>query len=212
MEIEVRSKLYLGLFLALGIGIGLTLPSAVATMTGKHGHGSSGHGHVASNSQIDGEMRTQISRSGVLELNYPPELAIQLFTAEGEMYWLEDVGWNPAFLRGDGFNRNDVFAVGDNTFITVNYDGENGVAEYARVVPGKTAGLIEVRVRARGEGSTAEVTYNMASLGVEGDAALARVTVEAFADEMANWQAAIEANDDKIQEWLASRPGRDRSR
>ncbi len=150
-------------------------------------------------------MRVQITRSGTVETRFPPHLATQLFSAEGEIYWLGDVGWNPAILRGDGFSRSDVFAVANNTFVTVAFDAENGVAQYARVEAGKTAGLIEIKVRAKDTGSIAEVTYTMTSLSDEGDEALAAVTDEAFAAEMAKWQDAIEANYHKIHAWFVSR-------
>ncbi|MGI9503295.1 MAG: hypothetical protein ACR2RE_09600 [Geminicoccaceae bacterium] len=198
-------KLYLVLSLVLGIGIGLIAPTVMAIAGGSGDHHSSGHGSSAASSHALSETRTQISRSATVETKYPPEQAIQLFTAEGEKYWLGDVGWNPAFLRGDGFSRNDIFAVGSNIFITTNYDAQDGVAEYARVQLGKTAGIVEVRVSAHGDGSMAEVTYNMASLNSEGDAVLAKMTDEAFAAEMANWQATIEANDAAIDGWIASR-------
>ncbi|MCP4382799.1 MAG: hypothetical protein GY798_15495 [Hyphomicrobiales bacterium] len=165
------------------------------------GHGGSSHGTTAS----DLTPRVQITRSGTVETKYPPRLATQLFSAEGEIYWLGDAGWDPAILRGDGFSRSDVFALADNTFITVAFDAEKGIARYARVQAGKSAGLIDIKVRAHGTGSIAEVTYAMTSLSEEGDAALSAITEEAFAIQMAEWQTAIEASDDEIHDWLASR-------
>ncbi len=147
----------------------------------------------------------QITRRGAVETKYPPQRAIWLFTAEGEKHWLGEIGWNPSFLRGDGFCRHDVFAVGATTFITIAFDAEAGVAQYARVERDKTAGIIEIEVTANDGGSLASVTYAMTSLGDEGDKVLEAMTDEAFAAEMASWQAAIAAHGEPIDDWLASR-------
>ena len=194
------AKLSLALAVALGAAVGAVAPTSTAIA----GEGT-GHKPAAHSTQPSGEPRMQITRSATVETKYPPRLAIQLFTAEGEKYWLGDLGWNPSFPRGDGFNRGDVFAVGPNTFITIAYDGAAGIAQYARVEQGKTAGIIEIEVDAKGNGSIARVTYSMASLSNEGDTALEAMTDAAFAAEMASWQDAIAANDDAIHRWLASR-------
>jgi hypothetical protein len=199
------SKLSLAFSLVLGIGIGLVAPLFVAIASDGVGHGNSSHGTTTNAIQPKGEARMHVTRSATVETKYPPHLTIQLFTAEGEKYWLGDIGWNPSFLRGDGFSRNDVFAVGPNTFITIAYDAEAGIAQYARVEQGKTAGIIDIEVTASNGGSAAKVTYNTTSVSDDGDEALGSMTDEAFAAEMASWQAAIAANDDAIHNWFASR-------
>ena len=201
----MATKLALTLSVALGIGIGLAAPTLMAIAEDTTGHGNSGHGTTAHVSPQTGENRMEVTRTGTVETKYPPQLAIQLFTGEGEKYWLGDVGWNPAFPRGDGFNRGDIFTVGPNTFITIAYDAAAGVAQYARVEQGKSAGIIDIQVSANSGGSVATVTYSMAGLSDEGDTAMEALTDEAFSAQMAAWQAAIEANDDAIHGWLASR-------
>ena len=199
------SKLYLGLSLVLGIGIGLIAHSAITTIASKHGGESSGHDPHATSDHAPDETRVQISRRATITLEYPPEQAIQLFTAEGETYWLGDLGWNPAMLRGDGFHKNDVFAVGNNTFIVADYDTANGTVKYARVETGKSSGIVDISISAEGSGSVVEVAYNMTGLSDDGDNALAEMTDEVFATHIASWRTAIEANATKIQNWLASR-------
>ncbi|WP_171181733.1 hypothetical protein [Ruegeria sp. HKCCD8929] len=118
-------KLALAAAMVLGIGIGLTAPTVVA-FAQSNGHGHSSNGHAAAPT---GEAFMPIIRSANVDVQYPPHLAIQLFTAEGEKLWVGDRGWNPTYLRGDGFHRGDAFAVGPFTFITTAYDQEAGLAE-----------------------------------------------------------------------------------
>jgi len=80
------SKLYLGLSFVLGIGISLIAHSAITSIASKHGAGSSGHYPQANSDHTPSETSVQISRSAMIEIYYPPEQAIQMFTAEGEIY------------------------------------------------------------------------------------------------------------------------------
>lgn len=203
MRTAMASKFALTLSVALGIGLAANTLMAIAEDT--TGHGKSGHGTTAHVSTPTMGNRMNVTRTGTVETKYPPQLAIQLFTGEGEKYWLGDAGWNPSFPRGDGFDQGDVFVVGSNTFITITYDAATGVAQYARVEQGKSAGIIDIQVSSNGSGSVANVTYRTAGLSDAGDAAIGALTDEAFKAQMASWQAAIEANNDAIHRWLASR-------
>ena len=115
-----------------------------------------------------------------------------------------DRGWNPTYLRGDGFHRGDAFSVGPFTFITTAYDQEAGLAEYIRLFPGNNMALIRVEAAPNGSGSTATVTFEMTRLGEEGDARVA-AEAEGFEAEIAEWEERIVRFDDDIHAWLASR-------
>lgn len=196
----MKSKLALTAAVVLGIGIGLTVPSVVAfAQSSGHGHSTGGQTELPA-----GEVAMPTIRTGTVEVNYPPQLAIQLFTAEGERLWVGDRGWNPSYLRGDGFHRGDVFAVGPFTFITTAYDQTAGLAEYIRLFPGNNMALIRVEAAPSGSGSTATVTFEMTSLGEEGEARVA-AEAEGFEQEMADWEERIARFDADIHTWLASR-------
>jgi hypothetical protein len=196
----MTSKLALAAAVFLGIGIGLTAPTVVAFAQ------SSGHGHASDNHAATpaGEAAMPTVRSATIDVKYPPNLAIQLFTAEGEKLWVGDRGWNPTYLRGDGFHRGDAFSVGPFTFITTTYDQESGLAEYIRLFPGNNMALIRVEAAPSGSGSTATVTFEMTSLGEEGDVRVA-AEAEGFELEIAEWEERIVRFDDDIHAWLAAR-------
>lgn len=179
-------------------------------MTMKHMATDAGGGHAMRHRHPAGAAshvgpRAQVSHRAGLALPYPPAQAIWLFSAEGERLWLEDQGWNPDVLRGDGFGENDVFALHGTVFITVIFDADAGRAQYARVKEGETAGMVRVDVRPDAGGSSVEVRYDMTGLSDAGDAALGHMTDAAFAEEIAGWQKAIEANAARIEPWLAAR-------
>lgn len=152
------------------------------------------------------EGRIRVSRTGTVATRYRAGQAIYLFSAEGEISWLGDVGWDPAILSGDGFGIGDVFALHDNTFITLDFNARAGKTRLARIQEGLSAGIVDIEVRDDKSGSVAIVTYTMTSLSEAGDAKLNAMTEDAFADEMRRWQTAIEENSDKIAEWFKSRP------
>lgn len=146
-----------------------------------------------------------ITRRAGFTLPYPPQQAIRLFSAEGEKLWLGEKGWNPDIRRGDGFSPGNVFVQGETVFVTAAFDPARGVARYARVRHGHTAGMVDVRVAAEGQGARVSVSYAMTGLGAEGNDALASTTEAAFAEEIAGWAAAIAANHAAIASWLAAR-------
>ena len=76
----MTSKLALAASVIFGIGVGLTAPSVVGFAQ------NSGHGHASNNHAATpaGEDIMPTVRSATVDVKYPPHLAIQLFTAEGE--------------------------------------------------------------------------------------------------------------------------------
>jgi len=139
-----------------------------------------------------------VERTATVRLSVPPAEALPHFTPEGERAWVPD--WDPEPLHtidGSLARAGAVFrtaAKGEETlWITLRVDRKAGEADYVRVTPGNRLGTVHVRCRARGTGSEVELTYRLTSLGPEGDEALAVMTPEAFASELAGWRSAIEA-------------------
>ena len=129
---------------------------------------------------------------GEVPVALPPERARFLFTAAGERLWAP--GWEPAFPAGEEEDQGSVFvtvAGGVETFWVIVASGESSV-RYARVAPGVSAGTVEVRLRAGGDGTVAEVAYDLTALSDEGDAALAGLE-SGYAGFLGEWRDAIAA-------------------
>jgi hypothetical protein len=97
----------------------------------------------------------------------PPERTMHLFTPVGERRWAPH--WDPRFPageQGDGSEPGTVFLTGDTHWVVVDHTPDR--VRYARFTPGVRAGTVEVVVRADGEGTIADVTYDITPLA-EGD-------------------------------------------
>ena len=85
-------------------------------------------------------------------------------------------------------------AQGEETlWITLRVDAAAGEADYVRITPGNRLGTVHVRCRRAAEGADVEVTYRLTALSPAGEAALAAMTPEAFAAELAGWERSIAA-------------------
>jgi hypothetical protein len=117
--------------------------------------------------------------TGSLRVALPPERAAALFTPEGERAWAQ--GWAPEY-PADG----PVFLTHDGATVWV----ELGDLRYARVTPGVQAGTVSVRLTPDGDGSRAEVTYDLTALS-------GAARLDAFAAEfdamLATWERDIAA-------------------
>jgi hypothetical protein len=130
---------------------------------------------------------------GIVRIPLPVDRVMPLFTPEGERAWAP--GWDPSYpagLTGDGADTGTVFltehgattiwAVVERTYDTV---------RYARVTPGRWAGLVEVRCRPDGpEATCAEVTYDLTALTDEGEAALQEFAA-GYDDYLGEWEKAL---------------------
>ena len=119
--------------------------------------------------------------SHTLRVPLPVERALHLFTPVGERAWAP--GWDPVFPAGetgDGAAPGIVFLTGESVWIVV--DREPRRLRYVRVTPGVRAGTVEVRLRADGPHTLADVTYETTALGDE-----------PFDPEIAHWEEAIRA-------------------
>ncbi len=118
--------------------------------------------------------------AGSLHVALPPTQAAALFTPEGERAWAH--GWAPEYPVGDG----PVFTTHDGATVWV----ELGDLRYARVTPGVQAGTVAVRLAPEGDGSRAEVTYDLTALSDDADLAAFAAGFDAM---MAEWERAIAA-------------------
>lgn len=117
-------------------------------------------------------MAQRITRTGGFELPLKPEVAIGLFTAEGERSWIP--GWVPEYPEdgavhdalGAVFIRRDSDAV--HVFVVV----ANGplLRRYARVTEGFTAGTVEVACEPAAVGTVVRVAFDLTALSPEGAA------------------------------------------
>lgn len=139
-----------------------------------------------------------VERAGVVRLEMSPAEALPHFTPEGERAWVP--GWDPEPLHaveGSLSRAGAVFrtaAQGEETlWITLRVDAAAGEADYVRITPGNRLGTVHVRCRRAAEGADVEVTYRLTALSPAGEAALAAMTPEAFAAELAGWERSIAA-------------------
>jgi hypothetical protein len=118
--------------------------------------------------------------TGSLHVALPPDRAAALFTPEGERAWAH--GWAPEYPASGG----PVFTTDDGATVWV----ELGELRYARVTPGVQAGTVAVRCLPEGDGTRAEVTYDLTALSDDAD--LARFAA-GFDEFMASWERDIAA-------------------
>lgn len=112
---------------------------------------------------------------GTLEVGMPPEQAFQLFTARGELAWVE--GWHPDFPADtpDDSEPGTVFTThhGEHgTFWSVTSRQGRETIAYSLTSPGDRAGLIIVGLRPSASGTTVTVTHDLTALVPEADPAL----------------------------------------
>lgn len=133
-------------------------------------------------------MPRAVCRSAELSVPLARDLAMVLFTAEGEREWAAD-GWDPQFAtpeRRDGPGA--VFTTGHaGPTIWVMVDHRPDCIRYARTTAGLTAGTIAIDVVATTQDETwVRVTYDLTALSAAGEAWLA--DFEAGYDaEIASW-------------------------
>jgi hypothetical protein len=137
-----------------------------------------------------------VTHSGTFDLDDPPEKAIYLFTAPGEVVWVP--GWEPTILSGDGFEQGTVFLTGhgdeSTIWVVVDFDTKAYRARYARITPASRAGTVEVRLHTNDSGgSTVEVSYELTALNESGNQNLAGFDDEAYAEMLIEWKTLVVA-------------------
>jgi hypothetical protein len=135
-----------------------------------------------------------VTHTGRFHVDAPPEQAICLFTAPGEILWAD--GWHPVILSGDGTEKGTVFVTTHNEEVTiwvvVDFDPQSFHVRYSRVTPSIRAGTVEVFVRPDGQsGSIVEVTYQLTALSETGNRDLEQFDAQAYSEMMAEWENEI---------------------
>jgi len=122
--------------------------------------------HKSETEAGSGEVST-MKMVGSLRVALSPAEAFRLFTATGERAWVD--GWEPSFPDpvADDAAAGTVFetAAGGHraTWIVVDRDGDRRI-RYARVVTGRDAGTVEVRLAPAGDETEVTVTYQLTAL------------------------------------------------
>jgi hypothetical protein len=138
-------------------------------------------------------MPSRLVLYGIVNIPLPVDRAMHLFTPEGEREWAP--GWDPSYpagLSGDGSATGTVFVTehGADTIWAVVQRTDDTV-RYARVTPGRWAGLVDVRCRPEGPDATcAAVTYDLTALTEEGETALQEFAA-GYDEYLAEWERVL---------------------
>jgi len=139
------------------------------------------------------------SHIGEVLVALPPARAIHAFTAEGERAWAP--GWAPRYAAGAADAPGTVFttAAGGVPTIWVILERTPLTAVYARVTPGVSAGTVSVALRpdGDGDGTVADVAYDLTSLGGDADEELERFSA-GFDEMLATWERLIAGAADRF--------------
>ncbi|CZF78618.1 hypothetical protein GCE9029_00952 [Grimontia celer] len=144
-----------------------------------------------------------VSHSHTVSVPFPPEQSAFLFTGLGEVLWTPN--WHPTFIKGNGFQPNDVFinAASNNTvFVVTQFDVEQGQISYTRLEPQKTVGTIDLIITGDGQGSQVAITYTLTALNKESESEIRALTAKAYATEMKLWESNIASMKQEIKNWL----------
>lgn len=142
-----------------------------------------------------------VAHTHTIHVDYEPQTAARLFTAEGEVHWTPN--WIATLIKGDCFRNNDIFTNTHGTIFIVNdYDPERGHIAYSRVAPGMSAGTIEIFITPEGEGASVQITYRMTGLSEEGNESVRQMTADAYAAEMMSWEDDIKIRKNEVDQWL----------
>jgi hypothetical protein len=129
-----------------------------------------------------------IRLTGGFSVAAPPERAFHYFTPHGEREWAP--GWDPHFPSAD----ETVFEThhSSTTWVVVDWDPGQRI-RYARIARGLTAGTVDVRLAAQGDGATeVTVTYGLAALTDAGREHLERFAAD-YEGYLRSWEEAIAA-------------------
>ena len=140
----------------------------------------------------------EVIRTGTVRVALPPDEALELFTAEGEIGWAP--GWQPRHVSPpDGSPVvGGVWLTGEGAEETIwrvqKFDRAAHEAEYLRITPGNRVVTVQVRLAADGTGSLATVSYRALAISEAGRAWVDSFTAERYATRRREWQALIAAH------------------
>ena len=135
----------------------------------------------------------RVRLTGDLRVPLPPGDAFRLFTPLGERDWVH--GWDPRFPAPDGDDSapGTVFTTAAQghraIWLVVDRDDGRGI-RYARVVDGRDAGTVAVRLAAADGYTRVTVTYELTALTEAGDRWLRRFT-DGYPAFLQSWEHAL---------------------
>jgi hypothetical protein len=139
-----------------------------------------------------------IRLSATLTLGGPVADVFELFSPLGEKLWVP--GWDPELLHPHGvaWATGQIFRtreeLGDAVWVVTRLDRAAHAVEYHRVEAGRYVARVEVRCAAASDRTTeATTTYEFVGLSERGNADIAVMTDEAYAEKMARWKGWIDA-------------------
>lgn len=128
-------------------------------------------------------------------LTGPPDRVFPLLCPVRERDWVPN--WNPTRVITDSgvAERDGIFvteaAPHDAVWVITRHDAGAGILQMIKITPDHTVCKIEIALRAGGEGTRAEISYEYTSLGPLGDAFLKEFTEKWYQGFMEEWEAAL---------------------
>ena len=130
--------------------------------------------------------------AGHLVVDAPIETAFPCFSPLGERAWVP--GWDPELLGppGASWEQGQIFrtreATGDAIWIVTRLERAAHAVEYHRVEPGRYVARVRVECRRVTDRQTeVRVSYVFLGLSSDGNADIAAMSAEAYAEKMARW-------------------------
>jgi hypothetical protein len=140
----------------------------------------------------------EVARTGAVRVALPPEQALDLFTAPGEVHWAP--GWEPRYVSPqDGAPApGGIWLTSEDGQEVIwrveRFDRSAGEAEYLRITPGNRVVTVHVHCAPDGSHTLATVTYRVIALSPAGQEWLAEFTAERYAKTMKEWERLIAAH------------------
>jgi hypothetical protein len=137
----------------------------------------------------------EVVRTGTVRVALPPDRALLLFTAEGEIAWAP--GWTPRYVTpADGTPvPGGIWLTGQGADEVIwrveRFDRALREAEYLRVSPGNRVVVVQVRCAPDGADTLATVTYRVVPLSDAGRQWLDAFTDASYAEMMREWERLI---------------------
>ncbi|MBI5931012.1 MAG: SRPBCC family protein [Chloroflexi bacterium] len=140
----------------------------------------------------------RISHTHTLEFTASAEQLFPLFTPVKEKLWLAHWEFTPLYHDTEFLEEaGAVFKTqhGDQPeefWVMADYDPQQYLVQYVRFLPDLLVTTIQIQCESLGNQTRARVTYTRTGLSEAGNVKLAHVTAEAYREQMAFWQKAIE--------------------
>ena len=140
----------------------------------------------------------QVAVEGSFDLDTSADRALQFFTPEGERAWVKDWNPKPVYPPAVVFRRNAVFRVDQgeerSLWTILEADVQRHTAEYVYVVEGERLSRVRVEIEPLdAKHCRVRVRYVHTATSEKGVQFMARVTEQAFAEKMRDWQGMVSA-------------------